>query len=140
MSIGSGYSKSLYTYTPDCKGVVGNCHPMLRLVFLFACTRLYYMYGKRFIITSIKRDDPDSVHNGWRGIDVDVCDKRHYEGGVLPHEARTVVAITNQVFKYNPDVPRLNVAVYGKNDPSGRHDNHIHFQARKETEMRWLAG
>lgn len=101
-------------------------HPMLQAVFFYAAWYCWTRFGKTFLITSIKRDD--GVHGDWRGLDVDVCEGVVYEGGLLPYEAEEVSGMINSCFSYDYDREGMRVAIYGENDPSGRHWNHIHFQ------------
>ena len=106
-------------------------HPMLQAVFFSAASYCYSRFGKAFLITSIKRET--GVHGAWRGIDVDVCDCKIYEGGLLPSEAETIATEINMMFQYDPQRPEKYVCFYGWRDPGGRHGNHIHFQVHPRT-------
>ena len=125
---------NLIRYAEDVEGKVENCNEWLQAVFIYAAATLYGISGKRFLITSVYRpDDKGSVHAWWRGIDVDVCDGFVYEGGITPKEAEKVCREINKKFVYDPYQPGLRCAVFGKLDPDGKHDDHIHFQAHYRT-------
>lgn len=100
--------------------------PMLQAVFFEAASFTYGKFQKALLITSIKRKD--GVHADRRGLDVDICDRIVYSGGVLPFEAQVITGHINGLFKYDPARDNLYVAVYGSLDPSGKHWTHIHFQ------------
>lgn len=122
----------LLNFTTDIKNPLEQffkLHPMLQAVFMFAATVLYAKFGKTFLITSMIREDDKGVHGSLRGLDVDICDKGVYQGGVLPAEALVITSIINKIFRYSPD-SNIKVAVYGDIDPNGKHDTHIHFQVR----------
>ena len=99
---------------------------MLQVVFFYASWYAWTRFGKTLLITSLLRED--GVHADGRGLDVDVCDGRVYEGGLLPCEAQEIVDVINMGFVYDPHRMDRRVAIYGENDPKGRHWNHIHFQ------------
>lgn len=111
--------------------------PLLQAIFFNAATLLYISFKKRFLITSIYRDQPESVHGHYRGIDTDVCQGEPYEGGVLPMEAEIIASHINKVYRYNPN-NNLYCAVYGERDPNGNHDTHIHFQKGSLTESKYF--
>jgi hypothetical protein len=99
---------------------------MLQVVFFYASWYAWTRYGKTLLITSVLRDD--GVHADGRGLDVDVCDGFVYQGGLLPGEAQEIVDIINLGFVYDPHRMDMRVAIYGENDPKGKHWDHIHFQ------------
>ena len=107
-------------------------HPMLQAVFFDAGFYLYTNYRKAFLITSMFRDT-GGVHQYGRGLDVDVCDKSVYAGGLLPEEALKIRRYINSLWGYDETRPSMYVAIYGDLDPKGKHWNHIHFQVHDRT-------
>ena len=107
-------------------------HPKLRAVFFRAVTTVYWNHTKALLITSMFRDT-GGVHRCGRGLDVDVCDKTIYEGGLLPLEAYRLTNTINSLYTYDPERPGMKVAIYGDLDPKGKHWNHIHFQVHDRT-------
>jgi len=107
-------------------------HPMLQAVFFDAAQYVFKKYHKAFLITSMFRDT-GGVHQYWRGLDVDVCDKTIYEGGLMTHQAEQVVKYINRYFTYDIERSYMRVAIYGELDPKGKHWNHIHFQVHDRT-------
>ena len=128
----------LINFTEELRGRADDfnlLHEKLQRVFFEAAIELYDIYHKAFLVTSMQRAGSSGVHGTepCRGIDVDVCDKAVYIGGVLPEEAEYIVRVINGFFRYDPERPWLKVAVYGALDPTERHWNHIHFQVHDRT-------
>ena len=107
-------------------------HPMLQAVFFRAAERAYAEFGKSLLITSMFRND-DGVHQYGRGLDVDVCDKVKYKGGLYPFMAACITHRVESAYKYDPTRPKMKVVIYGNLDPKGKHWNHIHFQVHDRT-------
>lgn len=106
----------------------------LQGVYLDAVVYCWRAFRKSLLITSIERTGA-GVHAArpCRGIDADVCQGTAYEGGLLPAEAEDIAGHVNARYRYDPERPQMQVCVYGWRDPSGRHDNHLHFQSHPRT-------
>ena len=125
----------LINFTEELRGRESDfhrLHPMLQAVFFDAAQYVYGKWGKALLVTSMFRDT-EGVHRYGRGLDVDVCDKAVYMGGILPEEAIYIVELINMRYEYDPKRPRMRVAIYGDLDPNGKHWNHIHFQVHDRT-------
>jgi len=83
------------------------------------------LFGKEIVVTSMIL--ADGTHASARMVDIDVDEKNVY-GGILPSEARVIREIVNAAFVYDPARPTKVVLMYGENDPSGAHYDHMHTQ------------
>lgn len=120
---------------------------MVRRAFAIAAYIAWVLFGRRLVITSMRR--PEGNHASGRMIDYDVDEGRQY-GGLPPEEAQVLVDMLNLTLVYDPDPrrPHFPVAVYGKNDSSGKHWDHTHLQVcygdgtkfrRRDSIARWDA-
>lgn len=83
-------------------------------------------FNKELLVTSMWRPNA-GVHSDKRGFDSDVDENMAYDG-LSPAEATILRDWTNGHFTYDPARLDFRVAVYGDNDPRGKHWNHMHNQ------------
>jgi hypothetical protein len=111
-------------------------HPKLQAVIFDAAVYAFKRFGKTLLITSMFRND-GGVHQYGRGVDIDVCQGKVYEGGLTPLEAEELASDIDTWWVYDPKRQDLTVVVYKLEGEAakkfGAHKNHIHFQVHGRT-------
>jgi hypothetical protein len=79
-------------------------------------------------ITSIHRpNNLKSVHAYWRGVDIGL-----YSSRLKREQLEEVAEWINNGWSYSRTADKL-VALFGKHDPGGRHNDHMHLQTSMAT-------